>query len=146
MAVFAGAFTFGTILALPNSLEKFDLISDLLSVAFLLFATCLFFAIGIHHLLRRYDPTEPLLPRTRLLCKIHTTILTVLLVAGFTLLYLVLFNIGKKIVSIVGIVLLYLMPVWRLAIEYAERTGKLPVATGHEVVTERVQDELRPKV
>ena len=146
MAVFAGAFTFGTILALPNSLEKFDLISDLLSVAFLLFATSLFCAIGIQHLLRRYDPMKPLLPRTRLLCKIHATLLTLLLVAGFTLLYLVLFNIGKKIVAIVGIVLLYLMPVWRLAIEYAERTGKLMSAIEHEVIIEQVQDEIRPKV
>jgi len=146
VAVFAGAFTFGTILALPNSLEKFDLISDLLSIAFLLFATSLFFAIGIQHLLRRYDPMKPLLPRTRLLCKIHATLLTLLLVAGFTLLYLVLFNIGKKIVAIVGIVLLYLMPVWRLAIEYAERTGKLMSAIEHEVIIEQVQDEIRPKV
>lgn len=146
VAVFTGAFTFGTILALPSDLERLELIGDLLSVAFLLFATSLFFAIGVQHLLRRYDPTKPLLPQTRLLCKIHTALLTALLIAGFTLLYVVLFNIGKKTVAITGIVILYMMPLWRVAVEYVERTGKLDAAYPNEATVEHVQAEGRPKI
>ena len=80
-----------------------------------------------------------------MLCKIHTTLLAALLIAGFTLLYIVLIVIGKKTVGIIGIVLLYLMPVWRLAIEYAERTGKLTSELASEVPMELAQAEITPK-
>ena len=134
MGVFAGAFTFGTLLSLPNTLDKFDYISDLLSVAFLLFATSLFVAIGVQYLLRRDDPTTALTPRMRKICKAHTAIIVSLIMAGFTILDIVLINIGKKAVGIVGIVLLYLIPAWYFCVSYAEKTGMM-----HHVPSGRIE-------
>jgi hypothetical protein len=125
VGVFAGAFTFGTLLSLSNTLENFDYISDLLSVAFLLFGTSLFVAIGIQYLLRRNDPTMPLTPRMRKICKTQTILIVALIITGFTMLDIVLINIGKKTVGIAGIILLYLIPLWYVIVSYGEKTGIL---------------------
>src|SRR6202035_1004459 len=112
VGVFAGAFTFGTLLNLSNTLENFDLVSRYLSIAFLLFATSLFLAISIQILLRRDEPSQAPSQRKMKLFVFHIALVSGLLVAGFIVLDLVLMEIGQKAVGVTGIVLLCLIAAW----------------------------------
>lgn len=47
---------------------------------------------------------------------------------GFTILNVILMNIGRKVYGIVGIVLLGLIPAWYILVSYAEGTGQLQFA------------------
>jgi hypothetical protein len=87
VAVFAGGFTFGTIISLDTSLANFAYISDLLSYAFILFAVALFVGISIQYLLRRHRADELLLFNMWLLSQIHTILVVLFLMAGFITLF-----------------------------------------------------------
>lgn len=132
MGVFAGAFSFGTVITLPSTVDNFEYISRLLSAAFLLFATGLFLAIGIQYILRHNDPSTSPSPRRARICVIHTTAIIGLLIGGFILLDLVLISIGQKAIGIVGITLLGIIPVWYFGISMIEvesgslRAGGMP--------------------
>jgi len=128
VAVFAGGFTFGTLISLPTTLDNFDYISTLLSFAFILFSTSLFLAIFIQYLLRRHHADELLLYNMWLASQIHTALVIVLLMSGFVLLDIILINIGHKAAGTVGLALLPMIPIWYFAVSYAERTGRLPRA------------------
>jgi L-asparagine transporter-like permease len=125
VGVFAGAFTFGTLLNLSNTLENFDLVSQYLSIAFLLFATSLFLAISIQILLRRDEPSQAPPQRKMKLFVFHISLVSGLLVAGFIVLDLVLMEIGQKAVGVTGIVLLCLIAAWIGVVWYAESTEML---------------------
>lgn len=125
VGVFAGAFTFGTLLCLPNTLENFIYISALLSSAFVLFTTSLFAAIGVRIILRKNAPDEvPSLLKTGIVV-VHIALVGCLLIAGFIVLNLVLININQKVIGVIGIILLFLNAVWIVCIWYIESTGGL---------------------
>lgn len=127
VAVFAGSFAFGTLLVLPDTLDEFDYIGDLLSVAFLLFASSIFLSIGVQYLLRRYIDSESLLPVMSAICQVHTVLILASLTAGFVVLNIVLITVKRKVAGIIGIVMLGVVPLWFLAVRYAESTGVLGV-------------------
>jgi hypothetical protein len=134
VAVFAGSFAFGTLLLLPDTLDDFDYIGDLLSIAFLLFASSIFIAISVQYLrLRRYIDSESLLPVMSVICQVHTVLIIAFLMAGFIVLNIVLITLKRKVVGIIGIIILGVVPVVR----YAESTGVLgvpvPVESGSQV-------------
>jgi hypothetical protein len=104
VGVFAGAFTFGTLLQISNSSENYDYINRLLSIAFILFATSLFLAIAIQILLRRDVSTQPPSQRDAKLFVFHIGLVSGLLIAGFVVLNLVLMEIGQNAVGVTGIV------------------------------------------
>jgi uncharacterized membrane protein YfcA len=125
VGVFAGAFTFGTLLQLSNSIENYDYISRLLSIAFVLFATSLFLAIAIQILLRRDVSTQPPSQRKAKLFVFHIGLVSGLLIAGFVVLNLVLMKIGQNAVGVTGIVLLCLIAAWIGVVWYAESSEML---------------------
>jgi len=125
VAVFAGGFTYGTLISLPPTLDNFDYISTLLSFAFILFATSLFVGISIQYLLRRHRADEMLLFNMWLASQIHTALVIIFLIAGFVLLDIILLNIGDKGAGILGLTLLPIIPIWYSVVTYAEKTGKL---------------------
>ena len=121
VATFAGGFTFGSLFAVPSDLHNYDHITDLLSIAFILFATCLFVGIGIHWVLRKYKSEECLSHSRWGACRIQAMVMLLLLIAGFAILDFVLIAIGKKSVGYIGIALLCIIPAWFCFIAYLER-------------------------
>ena len=77
----------------------------------------------------------------RKICKAHTAIIVFLLIAGFTLLDIVLISIHKKAVGIVGIAMLYLIPAWYFCVSYAETTGLLNDVHGDSMQGVGVQEQ-----
>lgn len=122
VGVFAGAFTFGTLLQLSNTISNYEYISRLLSVAFLLFATSLFLAIAIQILLHRDVSTLPPSQRKARLFVFHVGLVSGLHIAGFVVLNVVLMEIGQNAVGVIGIVLLCLIAAWIGIVWYAEST------------------------
>jgi hypothetical protein len=118
VATFAGGFTFGTLFAIPSTLDKYDHVTGLLSIAFILFATCLFMGIGIHWLLRKYTSEECLSESRLAICKAQAVVILLLLISGFAVLNFVLIAVGQKSVGYVGIGLLCLIPFWFLLVIY----------------------------
>jgi hypothetical protein len=127
VGVFAGAFTFGTLLNIPRdgSFENFKEVTEFLAIAFLLFATSLFLAISIPLLLRPEIPNEMPSPTTKRLVVIHIVLISALQLAGFICLDLVLINIGQNILGILGIVLLCMTASWLVFIWYLEYNSLL---------------------
>jgi len=126
VAIFAGGFAFGTLLTLPNTVTNFDYVSELLSFAFLLFATSIFVALSIQYLLRYYKPkTEAPSPVLSIVCQVHTFIMSGLIMGGFIILDIVLISIRRKAAGIVGLALVCLIPVWYVLVRHYERSGKL---------------------
>ena len=128
MGVFAGGFTFGALFSLSPTRENYDYLGNLLAIAFLFFATSLFLAIGIQHLLRHDVPEQPPSARKRFICKMHTYLICVLVMAGFIVLNIILMNIGRKAHGIAGIVLVGIIPIWYVLVSSAEETGNLTLA------------------
>jgi hypothetical protein len=89
-------------------------------VAFLLFATSLFLAIGVQYILRYVDVSKPPLPHQAKICIAHTLVIIGLLIGAFILLNLVLISIGQKVIGIAGIILLGIIPVWYFGISWIE--------------------------
>lgn len=145
MAVFAGGFTFGTIISLDTGLANFAYISDLLSYAFILFASALFVGISIQYLLRRHRADELLLFNMWLLSQIHTILVVLFLMAGFIILDVILINLGDKGAGILGLALLPLIPIYYAALSYAEKTGRLPRVASDDagVVQVRQGDQMK---
>ena len=142
VGVFAGGFSFGTLLSLSPTRENYDYLGNLLAIAFLLFATGLFLAIGIQHLLRNDDPEQPPSARKRLLCQVHTYLICLLIMGGFVVLNVILMNIGKRVYGIAGIVLVSLIPIWYILVSFAEKTGDLNLAARRVAVeADRAQRE-----
>jgi hypothetical protein len=137
VAIFAGGFAFGTLLTLPNTVPNFEYVSELLSFAFLLFATTIFIALSIQYLLRYYKPkTEAPSPVLSIICQAHTVIMSGLIMGGFIILDIVLISIGRKAAGIVGIALVCLIPVWYVVVRHCERTGKV----GEPIPIDRHED------
>jgi hypothetical protein len=141
VAVFAGGFAFGTLLTLPNTVTNFEYVSDLLSFAFLLFATSIFVALSLQYLLRYYMPKKEAPSRVlSIVCQVHTFVMSGLIMGGFVILDIVLISIGRKAAGIVGIALICLIPVWYILVEHFDRTGQLgepvPIQIGLETHSE----------
>jgi hypothetical protein len=111
VATFAGGFTYSTVITLrtdPSTIhvDKFDDISTLLSSAFILFSTSLFFTIMIQIVLRAIDPDTTIANDS----KHHGVqflfaLSAVLLIVGFVLLDVVLIKSGEESVGIAGSIL-----------------------------------------
>ena len=123
--MFAGSFAFGTLLVLPNTTTNFDLVSDLLAIAFVLFASSILCAIAVQYLLRRHMPSEALLPSVSIICQGHIVLMILLISAGFVVLNLVLINIGRKAVGVTGIATVGVVPIWFVCERTAEALGTL---------------------
>jgi len=141
VGVFAGGFTFGTLFTLSPTRDNYDYLGNLLAIAFLLFATGLFLSIGIQHLLRHDDPDQPPSARKRLICKLHTYVICALIMGGFTVLNIILMNIGRKAHGIAGIVLLGLIPAWYVLVSYAEETGNLNLLAKRKIAVDAARKQ-----
>ena len=134
VGVFAGAFSFATVFAIPSTIDNFEYITRLLCAAFLLFATSLFIAIGIQYILRYETPSQPPRPHQARICIVHTLLIIGLLIGGFICLNLVLISIGQKAIGITGIILLGLIPIWYFGITWIEfHSGTIP-SSRHQTV------------
>lgn len=59
-----------------------------------------------------------------------------LIMGGFTVLNIILMNIGRKAHGIAGIVLLGLIPAWYVLVSYAEETGKFDLLAKRKVAVD----------
>jgi len=144
IAIFAGGFTFGTLLILPNTIDNFDYIRRLLSFAFIMFASSLFAAIALQYLLREYNPaSEAPCGVMSIICQAHTYATIVLIIVGVLILNIVLLAVGQKPAGIIGIILLSLIPVWYGCIWYLESRDRLgnPVPISSDVNESQVSNE-----
>lgn len=117
VSVFAGAFTFGTLLTLPKDGGSFDpqqisLISQLLSNAFILFATALFLTVSLQMILRRQAPDSVLVGAKRVLVPLHFALISLSVAGGFSLLDSILIVIGQQGAGIAGLLLLIICQIW----------------------------------
>jgi len=117
VSLFAGAFTFGTLLNLPNDGGAFDpqqlpCITTLLSLAFVLFSTSLFLTVALQIILRREPLQAILYGRKRSLVAIHFLLISGLIMGGFIVLNGVLIVSGQRAAGTVGIVCLVLCAIW----------------------------------
>ena len=113
VSLFAGSFTFGTLLTLPKDGGSFEpqqlpTITKLLAYAFMLFATALFLTVSLQMVLRKYPPDSVLHGVKRILVPFHIALISTLVMGGFILLDSVLIVIGQREAGIAGIVLLTL--------------------------------------
>jgi hypothetical protein len=145
VGVFAGGFTFGTLFTLSPTRDNYEYLGDLLAIAFLFFATSLFLSIGIQHLLRHDEPDQPPSARKRLICKLHTYLICALIMGGFTVLNIILMNIGRKAHGIAGIVLLGFIPVWYVLVSYAEETGNLELRAKRQIAVDAGRNQRAPE-
>jgi len=117
VCLFAGAFTFGTLLSLPGDggayrPDQVSAIANLLSVAFVCFSTGLFLTVALQLVLRREGIDRVLYGRKRLLVAIHFALIGILAVTGFIILNGILITIGQLAAGIAGIVLLVMCAAW----------------------------------
>jgi amino acid transporter len=143
VAVFAGGFCFGSILAIAPDTPNADMIETLLAVAFLLFATSLFISIGVIYILRT-EKNEDEHPEKRWksdISVIHTAIVIVLLIGGFAVLDAVLIIIEQKVCGIIGIALLGMIPIWYVTISMNEDWLEKADAQGRNILHRRNQRE-----
>jgi hypothetical protein len=125
VGVFAGAFTFGTLFALPDTLKNFNSIQTLLAVAFILFSTSLFTAIGVPIVLKREQEDGPPSYTKAKIVVAHLALVSGLLFAGFVVLNVVLIEIGQKRVGIAGITLLCAVATAIFVLWFLDVTDKL---------------------
>ena len=126
VSLFAGAFTFGTLLSLPNDGGAFEpqqvpAIASLLSLAFVVFAGSLFLTVALQIILRREPLQAILYGQKRLLVPIHFGLISALIMTGFCALNGVLIVTGKRAAGITGIVFLILCAVWIVVYWVLER-------------------------
>lgn len=125
MGVFAGAFTFGTLFSLPNTLDNFTSIQTLLAVAFILFSTSLFTAIGVAIVLKREEQDGPPSITKAKIVVAHLAIVSAFLFAGFVVLNVVLIKINQKKAGIAGITLLCAVALSIFILWFLDVTDKL---------------------
>ena len=97
---------YGTLFAIPRTLDNYNHITTLLSIAFLLFATSLLFDVFVHWILRKYDSSDLLPCPRQVICYIHAFAIFWLLGAGFVVLNFVFIAIGQRCVGIIGLTFL----------------------------------------
>lgn len=128
MSLFAGAFTFGSLVTLPRdggsfTTDQIPAIAKLLSASFVCFSTALLLTVALQIILRRESPDAILISQKRCLVSVHFGLIGSLVIAGFIVLNCILIVIGQWGIGSGGIVLLGLCAVWIIAYWVAERKG-----------------------